>query len=352
MYDLVIIGSGPAGLSAALAAARMGLDYVVLERGCVAQTIDRFPLAKRLFSTGNELELMPGSLPRGIKPTREDLLGHYLKTAREGRLRILPGVEARQIIPADDSFAVQSSDREFQSRAVLVAVGGFGMRRKLSVPGENGHKVSYRFQDPSPSALKQILVVGGGNSAAEAALDLADFAAGVTLSVRRARLDLAPTAPFGAPIKPWVLEPLHAAIRDGKINLICSSRMLEITAVSAILAIEDGSGETLVREVPCDHIFALIGADPDTRLLREAGAVIAEDGRPLYDPETYETTVPGLFVAGHVTRERHIKNAIQVGCRVVETVASAMLDRCSVRAELEVARFRAIPESATFLSDL
>jgi thioredoxin reductase (NADPH) len=335
MYDLVIIGSGPAGLSAALAAGRKGLDYVVLERGIVAETIGSFPVAKKLFSTGNELELKPGSFPRGYKPTREELLFHYLKTARDEGLRILPGVEILHIVPASDSFTVSSRERRFESRAVLVAVGGFGRQRKLSVPGENDQKVSYRFQEPYPFAMKRILVVGGGNSAAEAALDLSELAAGVTLSVRRSRLDLPPTAPYGAPIKPWVLAPIGVAVREAKIDLLCSSRVLGITAESAILALTNSADESIledsvVEEIPCDHIFALIGADPDTRLLEDAGALIAGDGRPVYDPETYETTVPGLFVAGHLTRERHIKNAILAGARVVETSISPMLARCSV----------------------
>ena len=330
MHDLVIIGSGPAGLSAGVAAARNGLDYIVLERSVIADTIYRFPTAKALFSTGNELELIPGTFPAGSKPTREALLSHYLKTARDEGLRIMTGVDVRQIITESDSFKIRSPGGEFKSRAVLVATGGFGMQRILSVSGESDDRVSYGFQEPYKFALREILVVGGGNSAAEAALDIADLAARVTLSVRRSSLDLPPTAPGGAPIKPWVLERLWAAIRENRINLICSSRVLEITLDSAILAVDDGSMGAVVEEVRCDHILALIGADPDTRLLSEGGAVIADDGRPLYDPETYETTVPGLFVAGHMTRERHIKNAIHVGRRVIETAVVPMLERCSV----------------------
>src|SRR5262249_50526479 len=273
MYDLLIIGSGPAGLSAALAAARKGLDYLVLERAILADTVYRFPVAKKLFSTGNELELKPGTFPEGFRPTREELLVHYLETARDSGLEILTGIEVLDIVPVGDSFKVRSWTDEFHARAVLVAVGGFGVQRKLSVPGENDQRVRYQFQEPYPYALKRILVVGGGNSAAEAAIDLADFAAGVTLSVRRDRLDLAPTAPGGAPIKQWVLRPLRAAVQEGKINLICGSRVVEIAAETAILAMDHEAGDGDVQEVPCDHIFALIGADPETALLRNAGAV-------------------------------------------------------------------------------
>jgi thioredoxin reductase (NADPH) len=335
MYDLIIIGSGPAGLSAALAAEGAGLDYVVLERGLVADTIYRFPAAKKLFSTGNELQLRSGSFHEGVKPTREELLLHYLKTARDENLRILAGVEVLDVDPAGDSFVVRTMDREFQCRAVLAAVGGFGRHRRLSVPGEDDDRVSCRFQESYPYAMKRILVVGGGNSAVEAAVDLAEVANGVTLSVRRASLELPPTTPGGAPIKPWVLAPLQAAVQAGRINLLCSSRILEITPDSAVLAIGQGTGDAfaddvILEEIRCDHILALIGADPDTRLLENAGAAIAPDGRPVYDPETWETSVPGLFVAGHLTRERHIKNAIRSGALVVETAITAMLARCAV----------------------
>src|SRR5215470_17145832 len=108
MYDLLIIGSGPAGLSAALAAARKGLEYLVLERGILAETLYRFPVARKLFSTGNELELKPGFFPGGFRPTREELLVHYLKTARDYGLKILTGVEAMDIVPESDSFVVRS----------------------------------------------------------------------------------------------------------------------------------------------------------------------------------------------------------------------------------------------------
>jgi thioredoxin reductase (NADPH) len=335
MYDLVIIGSGPAGLSAALAAGRSGLDYVVLERGVIAETVYRFPLAKKLFSTGNELELTPGYFPQGSKPTREELLLHYVKTARDEGLRILTGVDVLHVDPAGDSFSVRARDHQFASSAVLVAVGGFGRQRKLWVQGEEEHRVSYRFQDPFLYAMKRILVVGGGNSAVEAALDLAEVATDVTLSVRRASLDLPPTTPGGASIKPWVLAQLDVAVREGKINLLCSSRILEITPDSAVLAIGEGAADRVVddevvKEIRCDHIVALIGADPDTRLLEDAGAAIAGDGRPVYDPQTCETTVPGLFVAGHLTRERHIKKAIKGAAQVIETAILAALARCSV----------------------
>jgi thioredoxin reductase (NADPH) len=204
-----------------------------------------------------------------------------------------------------------------------MANGGFGRQRKLNAKGENSTRVSYRFSQAYPYATKQVIVVGGGNSAAEAALFLEEAGADVTLSVRRSSLDDEGTG-SGAKIKPWVREPLERAASEGRINIIPSSQVIEIHPESALLRVERGDDSGVV-DIPCDHIFALIGADPDVELLRQAGADIASDGRPVYS-ENYETTVSGLYVAGHVTREMHIKNAIEIGRRVVDHIASNVLE--------------------------
>lgn len=336
MYDLVIIGSGPAGLSASLAAKHIGLDYVVLERGIIADTIYHFPIARPLFSTANELELEPGSLPATLRPTREELLKHYMVTASQHGLNIRTGENVWKIEPVEDGFVVHASSGGFLTRSVLAALGGFGRERRLEVPGENSSRVSYRFSEPFQYAMKRALVVGGGNSAAEAALALAEVGGSVTLAVRRTSLDI-PVSEISvtrAAIKPWVREPLERAIGSGAIRLVTSAEVVRLTSDAAFLEVSSGPDATVpdrIVEVPCDHIFALIGADPDTSLLEGAGAQIAEDGRPVYDPVSYETTIPGLFIAGHLTRERHIKNAIRNAERVVEYIGAYSLDGALVR---------------------
>jgi thioredoxin reductase (NADPH) len=181
-----------------------------------------------------------------------------------------------------------------------------------------------------------VLVIGGGNSAAEAAIFLVESGAKVTLSLRRASLDTdvendsvgASDSRASAKIKPWVREPLDRAVSVGKLNVITSSEILDILPDSALLRLRHKPGYLLeeIIEVPCDHIFALIGADPDTHLLEQVGAEIAPDARPVYDPITHETTVPGLYVAGHLTRELHMKKAIEVGRQVVDYIASSVSD--------------------------
>lgn len=336
MYDLIIIGSGPAGLAAALSANRHGLSYLVIERGLVANTVREYPIGRRLFSSSDEVELIPGALSPAEKPTRERVVEHYTSLVAEERINIRTSEEVLRVRRTAGALSVETTSFTYDSHAVLIAIGGFGRRRKLNVPGEDLPHVSYQFLDARPFASKQVLVVGGGNSAAEAALSLAEASADVTLSLRRPSLEVAGESDKSttfhfvagvtrAKIKPWVLVPLEHAISERRIKLIASSEVREIRQASALLLCRRNTGDEY-EEVRCEQVFALIGADPDTRLLEEAGAEIAPDGRPVYHRDTYETTVPGVYVGGHLTRDLHMKNAVNVARRVVDHIASFVLE--------------------------
>lgn len=324
MLDLLIIGAGPAGLAAAYAARQANLSYVVIERGLIAQTVYDYPIGKPLFSTPNEVELIPGTLkPRdGHKPTREETLAYYNAFAlREHPLDVRTHERVSAVERAGDGFRVVSDKQTYAAKVVLVATGGFGIPRKLNVPGETPERVSYRFKEAFPYAGQEILVVGGGNSAAEVSLFLCEGAARVTWAVRRPSLDPRPEESDRVGIKPWVREPVYREVERGTLNIIYNATCAEVLPDAALLKIS-GSGEPL--RVPCAHVFAMLGADPDVTLLQASGAEIAADGRPVYDSETNETTVPGLFVAGHLTRELHMKNATAVPHRVVGHIAGRL----------------------------
>jgi thioredoxin reductase (NADPH) len=325
-YDLIIIGAGPAGLSAAYAAKQHGLDYLVLERDQIANTVANYPLGKPLFSTPNELEFEPDTLrPVGAKPTREELLDYYHWFAEQQQQLRIHTQEAVTDILAGQPLTIITDRACYRTRAALMAVGGMGIFNRLDAPGESPARVSYLFRAATPFRGQHVVVAGGGNSAAEATLDLCAAGAQVTMLLRRSGLDRLNSK--AAAIKPWVRQPLEAAVRGGKIEILFNARIIEILPDSVILSVNEER-----RKIKCDHIFALIGARPDTELLTRAGAVIGADGRPNYHPQTYETTVANLFVAGHLTRELHMKLAIAVPPRIVNEIA-ARLNEAGRKAE-------------------
>ena len=322
--DLLIIGAGPAGLSAADAAARANLNYLVIEKGLIADTIYRYPVGRTVFSTPDELELREGVLrPCREKPTREELLSHYVRFALEQNLRIHTeeGAEAIEREDATGAFLVRTTRAAYKAACVLVVTGAMACPRRLNVSGEDLPKVQHRFIEPYPYVRKEVLVVGGGNSAAEAALFLSEEGAHTTLAIWRA--DWEQRDPKMNAIKHWVRSPLERELAEGRLQLLFFTRLEEITESEVRLQMEDGT----IRTIPNDAVFILIGADADHTLLRHAGVEFVKAGLadvPVYDPDTYETNVPGLYVAGHFTHARHIKQAIAVPRRIVPLIAQTL----------------------------
>jgi thioredoxin reductase (NADPH) len=321
--DLLIIGAGPAGISAADVAAREGLDYLVVEKGLIADTVYHYPVGLTVFSTTNELELREGELrPCREKPTREELLSYYVRFVLEHSLRINTEEEVTRIErPGAEGFRVQTSRGAYSASRLLVCIGGMARSRRLCVPGEDLPKVRHRFVEPFPFVRKEAMVVGGGNSAAEAALFLSEGGARTTFAIWRS--DWENRDPKKGAIKHWVRGPLEREIEEGRLRLFLFSEVEEITETH--VHIKDDRGQTHL--LPNDAVFILIGSDADLRLLREVGVRIEQSGLtevPSYDPETFETNVPGLYVAGHFTNSRHIKEAISVPRRIVPVIAQSL----------------------------
>jgi bacillithiol disulfide reductase len=321
--DLLIIGAGPAGLSAADAAAREGLKYLVIEKGVIASTIHRYPIGRTVFSTTDELEMEPGALrPIREKPTREELLSYYLHFALDRDLLINTDEAVIGIEPAEpDGFIITTSRNNYRAARVLFAIGAMAHPRWLNVPGEDLAKVHHRFVEPYPYVRRQALVVGGGNSAAEAALFLSEEGAHTTLAIWRS--DWENRDPKAGAMKHWVRTPLEREVAQGRMRVILYDHLEEITETEVRLV--DDECETVT--VPNDVVFVLVGSDADLTLLKHLGVKFTE-GKvcevPLYDPETYETSVPGIYVAGHFTNERHIKQAIAVPRRIVPLIAQSL----------------------------
>ncbi|MDT7806803.1 MAG: hypothetical protein QOJ70_616 [Acidobacteriota bacterium] len=321
--DLLIIGAGPAGLSAADVAAREGLDYLVVEKGLIADTVYHYPVGLTVFSTTNELELREGDLqPCREKPTREELLSYYVRFTLEHDLRINTEEEVtriERIVP--DAFRVSTSRTHYEAARLLVCIGGMARPRRLGVPGEDLAKVRHRFTEPFPFVRKEAMVVGGGNSAAEAALFLSEGGARTTFAIWRT--DWENRDPKKGAVKHWVRAPLEREITEGRLRLFLFSEVEEITDTA--VRIKDDRGEMHV--LANDAVFILIGSDADLTLLRDVGVRTETSGItevPAYDPETFETNIAGLYVAGHFTNSRHIKEAIAIPRRIVPAIAQSL----------------------------
>jgi thioredoxin reductase (NADPH) len=322
MFDLVIIGAGPAGISAAYEAKKLGLNYLVIEKGLIADTIYHYPIGLTVFSTTNELELVPNQLhPAREKPTREELLSYYVRFALSNDLKINTEEEVLSVEKSEETFKIKTSKAEYQSRRVLFTIGAMAYPRHLNVPGEDLPKVHHRFLETYPYVKKHSLVIGGGNSAGEAALFLAEEGSYATLATFRK--DWEETDPKQGCIKHWVKEPLEAQLEKNCLEVFFLKRVVEIREREVVLEGEKGDILTLRNDV----VFILIGADADLTLL-EALGVEKQTTKygviPVYDEETFETNVAGVYVAGHFTLERHIKGAIEVPKRIVPKIAAQM----------------------------
>jgi thioredoxin reductase (NADPH) len=320
MLDLIIIGAGPAGLSAAEAAAQAGLDYLVIEKGTIANTIRKYPVGRSMFSTPNEVEMHEGTLkPVREKPTREEMLSHYIHFVLDLDLHINT---AEKVVSVDgnidEGFVVKTDASEYKARRVLFAIGAMERPRRLNIPGEDLPKVHHLFVEPYAYVRKDALVVGGGNSAAEAALFLSEEGVRTTMAIWRE--DWENRDPKAGAMKHWVRTPLEAEVKAGRLTVVLYKHVDEIRETEVTLTTETGESLT----IPNDVVFVLVGSDADLTLLKQLG-VQTEAGKlsevPVYDPETFETNVRGIYVAGHFTHARHIKAAIDVPRRIVPLIA-------------------------------
>lgn len=308
IFDLIIIGAGPAGISAAYEAQRHGLHYLVIEKGLIGNTIYNYPVGLTVFSTVNELEIIDGELkPAREKPTREELLSYYVRFVLEHELNIRTEETVLDVQPSEVHFEIRTDKGSYATSNVLFAIGSMDHPRKLDVPGEDLSKVYDHFRETYPWVKKRALIVGGGNSAGEAALFLAQEGADTTLAIFRD--DWENNDPKQGCIKYWVKQPLENELKENCLKLFFLGKVIEIRETEVEL--ESEGGERVV--LPNDVVFVLIGSDADLTMLKGLG-VKTETGKygevPVYDPGSFETNIEGIYVAGHFTNQRHIKGAI------------------------------------------
>lgn len=323
MKDLIIIGAGPAGISAAYEAQKIGLNYLVLEKGLIGNTIYNYPIGLTVFSTTNELELEEGALkPAREKPTREELLSYYTRFALGNNLNIQTEEAVTNVEKlSGEHFRITSEKGIYESHKVLFAIGAMQYPRHLDVKGEDLPKVHHLFRETYPWVKKNALVIGGGNSAGEAALFLAQEGANATLATFRK--DWEETDPKQGCIKHWVKQPLEEQLERNCLDVFFLKSVVEIREREVVLEGEGGEIETL----PNDVVFVLIGSDADLTLLVNLGVKIEQSKYgeiPVHDAETFETNIGGVYVVGHFTEARHIKEAIALPRKIVPEIKKSL----------------------------
>ena len=295
--DVLIVGAGPCGLAASISAQRAGLRTVVIESEVVVSTIAHYPTYVRFFSTAEKLGI--GDLPFVIateKPTRRDALAYYRAAVTHFGIPVRQYERVTSIERADDELVVNSRTRgglvrRTNAGAVIVATGYFGSPNRLGVPGESLPHVTHVYREGHEAFQQRVVVVGGGNSAAEAALDLWRSGAHVTL------VHFGPT--FDKRIKPWVLPDFQNRAKEGSIDVRWNTRVASIEPDSICIHATDDGGKS--ERLPASLVYVMTGFAPNTELLKQVGVPIdPTTGIPEHDPETLETTVPGVFIAGVV----------------------------------------------------
>ena len=291
LIDVAIVGAGPVGLAAAIACKRAGLSYVVLERGCVVNAIFEYPTYMTFFTTAPELEIGNHPMVTGHdKPDRRDALMYYRLVTQREALNVEQYTEVTRVHAAPAGFTLEIEKRDgtpgvVEARRVIVATGYYDNPVHLGIPGEDGENVSHYYTEAHPFMGLNVTVIGAGNSAADAALDLWRGGANVTMIVRAPELKKT--------IKYWVRPDLENRIKEGSITAHFDSQVVEIHPEHVRVQRPDGT----TWDLPTHFTFALTGYRPDLSFLDGLGLAQHPD-ECLVLTEHYESSVPGLFVAG------------------------------------------------------
>lgn len=307
-FDVLVIGAGPTGLACAIDAQNAGLRVVLVDKGCLCNSLFHYPAHMTFFTTPELLEIgnMPFSSPNQ-KPTRSEALEYYRKVAEHYELDVRQYHTVDRVSGSDGDFAVHTHDRfdreqTFLAKKLIVSTGYYDLPNYLGVPGEGLNKVQHYYNEPHPYFGLNVLVIGGKNSAAIAALDLWRHGAHVTLVHRGAAMH--------PHVKYWILPDINNRVKNGEIAGYFHSTVKTITEDTVTLTTPEGE-----RVLPNDFVFALTGYHPDFSFLERLGVTLdlANDRCPIVNPDTLESNVPGVYLAGVIvagerTNEIFIEN--------------------------------------------
>jgi len=286
--DILIIGGGPIGIACALECKKRNLDYVVLEKGALTNSLFNYPLNMSFFSTSEKLEIdhIP-FISTNPKPNRNEALEYYRRVATSNTLAINLYEEVLSITKASDVFLVNSNKQEYRAKKVVIATGFYDLPKLLNVPGEDLPKVSHYYKEAHPYTLQNVIIVGASNSAVDAALEIWQKGGHVTMVVRGEAI--------GERVKYWVRPNIINRIKEGSIKAYFNSEISEIKDQEVIIKTPDGT-----EKINNDFVLALTGYQPNFSFIKNANIKFTEDERhlPIYNEVSMETNIEGLYLAG------------------------------------------------------
>jgi thioredoxin reductase (NADPH) len=289
-YDILIIGAGPIGLACGLAAKKAGLSYLILEKGCLTNSLYNYPLYMTFFSTSEKLEI--GGVPFvsiSAKPVRPEALEYYRRVAVSSHLNTHLFEEVKTVLKASSTYTVTTSKTSYTTKHVIIATGFYDIPNMLNIPGEHLPKVNHYYKDPHFYAMQKVLVIGANNSSVDAALETYRKGADVTMVIREEGI--------GKRVKYWVKPDIENRIAEGSIKAYTHATVQSIREHEVDILTPDG-----IVTLQNDFVLALTGYQPNFSFLEKAGIQLSHDGKkhPAYNPDTMETNMPGIYLAGVV----------------------------------------------------
>ena len=319
MKDLIIIGAGPIGLACGIEAAKNKLDYLIIDKGMLVNSIFNYPINTTFFSTSEKLEI--GNIPfisHNVKPTRTEALEYYRRVCDSWKLDISLYNEVEEIIKKEKFFELKTQEGTLFAKKIIISTGFYDIPYMLNIPGEEKEKVLHYYNESHPYYKMDIAIVGAGNSAVDVALDTyRKGAKSVTMIIREKEI--------GKNIKYWVRPDIINRIENNEINVFYESRIVEIKEKSIIINNKKGD-----NEISNDFVLAMTGYQPNYGILEKLGVDILNDEfkTPFYDEQTMETNVKGVFLAGVIcgglkTNKWFIENSREHSRKILSQIIKA-----------------------------
>jgi thioredoxin reductase (NADPH) len=315
-YTIIIIGGGPIGLACAIEAKKAGLDYLILEKGCLVNSIYHYPVNMTFFSTSERLEI--GNVPfvsNNPKPTRPEALEYYRRVAADNKVAIRLFEEVKEVKETENIYEIVTTKEKYTAEHIIIATGFYDIPYLLKIPGEELPKVKHYYDDPHFYAFQKVAVIGANNSAVDAALETWRKGAEVTMVIRQPAI--------GERVKYWVKPDIENRIKEGSVKAYFNSTITTIEEKNITIQTPEGQ-----LDLKNDWVLAMTGYQPNLPFLRKIGVVLCADDimKPTYDEDTHETNKKNIYLAGVIcggmnTHRLFIENSREHAIKIIQKIA-------------------------------